>query len=246
MPIESRAKLWEVMTAGAIGSFTSAIGNHLAGQDVSISAKIASAFNLNGVEIVVILCIAVFGALLCWVHSPASKIDGFSRGLAVLALFSLAPATETGSDASQPSVEDTASSSNEDTLVRGPLTASLTWGYFASEEDECPVSDGVFNPNARIISNEWLSATEPSIRLFSSKIFVEKCGNALSIGQEVELLNSIETSFSGYYYVLVRYIDPADGQQRQGWIWSGRKPNYWQGVKPMTKEKIEPNNVRGG
>jgi hypothetical protein len=236
-------KLWEVMAAGAIGAFAAAIGNHLAGQDVSIAAKLAVAFNLSGVEIAVILGIAVFGALLCWVHSPASKIDGFARGLAVLALFSLAPATE-GIDSSQQPPEDTSSSSVVDTLQRGPLTASLHWMAFSSDKGGCPVSTGIFRPNARVVSNEWLSETEPTTRFFSPKIYIEQCGNTLKAGQEVELLNSIETSFSGYYYVLVRYIDPADNQLRQGWIWSGRRPNYWQGVSP-TQKGIDANNVRG-
>ncbi len=231
------------MAAGAIGAFAAGIGNHLAGQDVSIAGKIAAAFHISGLEIAVILGIAVFGALLCWVHSPATKIDGFARGLAVLALFSLAPATE-GMDSSQQPPVDTGQSASGDTSQRGPLTASLHWMVFSSDKGDCPPSSGTFMPNARVVSNEWLSATEPTTRFFSPKIYIEQCGSTLKPGQEVELLNSIETSFSGYYYVLVRYIDPSDNQLRQGWIWSGRRPNYWQGVSP-TQKGIDASNVRG-
>lgn len=230
------------MLAGAIGAFIAAFGNHIAGPDVSTANKVADVFKLAGAEIMIIVALAVVGALLCWVHNPVSKTEAFTRGLAILALISLAPASEKDASAGPPVVN--VAQSSEVLVPKGyPLLASLEWMPHTDNGKDCPTSNESFRPNATIASNEWVSSSKPGTRLFSFDIFINECGNALPEGTEVQLIDSYETAIQGYYYVQVRYRD-SSGQLFQGWVWSGRRPNYWQGVSP-TQKGIDPDNVGG-
>ena len=245
MPV-SQIKQWEALVAGAFGAFVASLsqGNSQGGR--AISSSLAGYLGDGTPEYVVLLILPVIGAFACWIYSPTNRPDAFFRGLAVFGVLNIIPPSHGGENHSQPKDGKPARDDMEmldqpadavdvsdASFSSEPMLYASLGGYFDVQQtaDNCPSDVGPFKPNARVLANDWVSGEKPSTRFMNGKIYVQKCGEGLAKGQSVELTGrDFETFFYGHYYVELRY-QAADGQLRKGWVWAGRKPNYWQAIK---------------
>lgn len=223
------AKMWEVLLAGGIGALIAGFTDLFTNQGSSGVAELSRKIGLGGDGISLMLLVLV-GIGICWVFRPATKLDGFARGLAVLTLIGITSKNNIADEG--PQTQQVESSINTQ-QVDQPLLASIEWIDISYNTDfvPCPEASGAFKPNATIINNSWISSTKPSTKALNSNIFTTACGNVLSKGQKVQLAGYYETSFQGYYYVQIKYMD--GNTLRTGWVYSGRSPNHFQQVKPI-------------
>ena len=230
------AKIWEVLLAGGIGAFVASIADMFTNQGESGVAELTKRIHL-GSEGLALLLLVVLGVAICWVVRPATKLDGFARGLAILTIIGISSKNnlaDEGLSTQQLSLKHTKK-------IDQPLFASLTWvDIHKPNYDPCPIGSGAFEPNATVLNNEWISSTKPKTKWYSSDIFTTQCDNILKEGQHIQLIDYFETSFMGYYYVQVKYQD-SKNTLRTGWIYSGRSPNHFQKIKP-DNPKLSPSS----
>lgn len=222
----SSDKSWETFISGGLGALIAGFADWKNNQSDSIVAEMTRLMPFLGEEIIGLGVIVVLGVSVCWVFRPATRIDGFARGLAILALIGIP--TENNLDDDEPEAEPQTTSMDMHHSDR--LLASIDVYSLTDIQSDCPDDNGEFEPNATILSNNWVSSSKPETKWYSSKIFVDKCGEQLDEGQRVQKLDSFETFWKGYYYIQIRY--KKNGVTRIGWIYSGRTPNYWQKVQP--------------
>lgn len=223
------AKMWEVLLAGGIGAFIAGFTDLFTNQGSSGVAELSRKIALGGDSISLLLLVAL-GVGICWVFRPATKLDGFARGLAILTLIGI---TSKNNMADEGPPTQQLESSIKTQQIDQPLLASIDWMNITYDSDfaPCPKSSGTFNPNATVANNSWISSTKPETKAFSTNIFTTNCDNSLKQGQKIQLVGYYETTFKGYYYVQINYMDV--NTLRTGWIYSGRSPNHFQQVKPF-------------
>ncbi|MDH5366694.1 MAG: hypothetical protein OEW67_06890 [Cyclobacteriaceae bacterium] len=231
------AKIWEVLLAGGIGAFIASIADMFTNQGESGVAELTKRIHL-GSEGLALLLLVVLGVAICWVVRPATKLDGFARGLAILTIIGISSKNNLADEG----LSTQQLSLNPTKKVEQPLLASLAWvDIHKPNFAPCPEGSGDFVPNATVIDNEWISSTKPETKWYSMDIFTTQCGNVLKEGQQIQLLDYFETSFMGYYYVQVKYQD-SNNTLRIGWIYSGRSPNHFQKIKP-DNPKLSPSSI---
>lgn len=234
------AKMWEVLLAGGIGAFIAGFTDLFTNQGSSGVAELSRKINLGGDGISLLILMAL-GVGICWVFRPATKLDGFARGLAILTLIGI---TSKNNIADEGPPTQQLESSIKAQQVDQPLLASIEWIHVTYNTDfvPCPKATGTFNPNATVANNSWISSTKPETKALNANIFTTNCDNILKQGQKIQLVGFYETTFKGYYYVQIKYKDGST--LRTGWIYSGRSPNHFQQVKPFNT-KLDPYRFGG-
>lgn len=223
------AKMWEVLLAGGIGAFIAGFTDLFTNQGSSGVAELSRKINLGGDGISLLILMAL-GVGICWVFRPATKLDGFARGLAILTLIGI---TSKNNIADEGPSTQPLDALNFNQKIEQPFLASLEWINISHvpEFAPCPEAKGSFNPNATVANNSWISSTKPETKALNANIFTTNCDNSLKQGQKIQLVGYYETTFKGYYYVQINYMDV--NTLRTGWIYSGRSPNHFQQVKPF-------------
>ena len=227
-----KAKMWEVLLAGGIGALIASIADMFTNQGASGVAELSRKIHLGGDHISLLLLVAL-GIGICWVLRPATKLDGFARGLAILTLIGIT--SKNNIEDKGPQTQQLESSINTQQIEQ-PLLASIEWVDVLHEVrfGPCPEAKGGFSPNATIIKNSWISSSKPETKTFNANIFTTNCDNVLASDQKVQIIAYYETTFQGYYYVKIKYKD--GNILRSGWIYSGRSPNHFQQIKPLKPE----------
>ncbi len=232
-------KFWEILTAAGFGAFLAGITDWITNKGDSIVSNFAKILPFFKSESLALFGLVILGLGISWVFKPVTKVDGFVRGLAILTLIGI-PSNNILPD-DEPTIQEKVVSNYKE---EAPLIASLNWTDLSINQSnpDCLPAEGPFKPNAFVDENDWVSSSKPETKIFNADIFVNKCGNALKKGQEVQIINYFETSIKGYYYVQVKFLDNRK-KLLKGWIYSGRNPNYWQKIQPMSSH-IKPYNFK--
>lgn len=201
--------------------------------------------NDGSINYVLLLLILFMGLIICWVHEPKTKVDAFFRGMSIFAVLSLAPPVEESQ--SQP-VSDSSiqinhtpgnSSDAKSDLYTRPAAdlhmKVLNTSYVETGAMNNVNYDAYFQVagNATIVSNDWVSSTRPeegSMTFLNNAVNVQKIqigGSNLSLppGTKVQVIDSYDTPLRSYRYLHIRFN--YYGRVWDGWIYSGKKPNYY-------------------
>jgi len=98
---DSRPCCYDVYVAAALGAFFLCIGdlikNDTSSTVIRISEIIGKQVTLGSGPLFALILIVFLGAMICWVHSPKDRIEGFARGFSVFAVLSVAGPTANNS-----------------------------------------------------------------------------------------------------------------------------------------------------
>jgi hypothetical protein len=198
--------------------------------------------NDGSINYVLLLLILFMGLIICWVHEPKTKVDAFFRGMSIFAVLSLAPPVE--ETQSQP-VSDSStqinhlpvnSAAKSDLYIRPNTGLQMpVWSASYTEPRNNPYTDTYLQitTNATVRSNDWVSSTRPeegSMTFLNNAVNIQKIqigGSNLSLppGTKVQVIDSYDTPLRSYRYLHIRFN--YYGRVWDGWIYSGKKPNYY-------------------
>jgi hypothetical protein len=197
-----------------------------------------------------LLIVLLMGLIICWIYEPKTKVDAFIRGMSIFAVLSLAPPVDIKT--SQP-VNETSLEINQvpvknqdvesDNIHTRPYADPQEMKVWNASYKEAGTGYGLSNKalfevtaNATIIYNEWVSSNRPetnAMSFFTNSIDIQKIpfGNgylALPNGIRVQIIDTYDTSLRGYRYLHIKFY--YYNRLWDGWIYSGKKPNYYVNV----------------
>lgn len=235
--------IWEMMLAGFLGAELIAFGDLAVNNEAAAIIKIQNLFpNSYYAGLIAFLLIGVIGAAVCWVFTPKTRMDAFARGFSVFALLNITPYQGPPGESQIPVSPPATNAQPNDSLSLKTAPLPREWVMLTAFRQNVPPPQQPYG-NATIVSNEWISSCKPStypMTFLNNQIKICKVDHVLKPGQRVQLLEFFETGFRGYRYAKIQY--QFDGQERTGWIWTGRRPYYWVAVAPDKPE--EPLSLR--
>ena len=101
--------------------------------------------------------------------------------------------------------------------------------------------------NAAIISNEWISEKKPEYSgpfglgtFFNNKMNYSPIKYSLKKGARIRIIEIWDTNIRDYRYLKIQY--KKNGKFKTGWIYSGKKPDFWRNVTPdnFNKPFLDP------
>jgi hypothetical protein len=191
----------------------------------------------------VLFIVLLMGLVICWIYEPKTKLDAFIRGMSIFALLSLAPPVDVKT--SQPVNE----ASTQSPAKVSPVSSTDNYIRPSADMQEMKVWNAAFREptagyrwvsllpqvatNATIIYNEWVSSTQPetgTMSFITNSINIQKLQYAnapvvLAKGTRVQVLATYDTPSRGYRYLHIKFY--MYNQVWDGWIYSGKKPDYY-------------------
>jgi len=221
MSIEKLKTKWPIV-AGLGGGFVAGLIDIITNEEAAFTFKISRILFKQGVEVNALwplLVVAIISGFIIWGMETDTRKQAMIQGLSILSILTvITPYKNEGIHGQK----------LESSSIENSLDQAFHVEFASNISDQMDIVE-----NATIIENKWISSTKPETTwksFFNNSILVKEKDHNLKSGDRVEIIDCWDTPLRGYRYIKIKYN--FKNKIDDGWIWSGKGPEYWFAVKP--------------